>query len=320
MDSQVAVRGGALDVSKRRKRGSLSGMRRKETIAGYLFLLPNLVGFLTFSVFPIAAALFLTFTDWDLSSTLKLSGLANFSTMLNDELFGRALFNTFYFTFVSVPTAVFIAFWLAVLINRKMRGVLFFRLIYFAPHLTLMVAAAMIWAWIYQPEFGLINYLLSLIGIQGPRWLFDSQWAMLAIIIMSNWKAVGYSMLIFLAGLQGVPEDLYEAAIVDGATSWQRLRHITIPLLSPTTFFVVTTSLIGSLQGFNQFYIMTAGGPAFSTTSLVLYIYNNAFMYFKMGYAASMAAILFLCILIITLIQWKVAQSWVYGFETQKSR
>ena len=300
---------------RRRKAGGLSGLRRKEAAAGYLFLLPNFLGFLTFSIFPIAVAIALTFTDWDLASTPRFAGLSNFSRMMSDDLFRKTLLNTFYYAFVAVSTGVFIAFWLALLINRKMRGVLIFRVVYFLPHVTLMVAAAIVWAWIYHPEFGLINYLLSRVGIQGPRWLFDSRWAMPAIIIMSNWRGIGYAMLIFLAGLQGVPEELYEAATIDGASGWQRLRHITVPLLSPTTFFVLTTSLIGAFQGFDQFYIMTQGGPAFSTTTLVLYIFNNAFQYFKMGYAASMAAVLFLCILMVTLIQWRAGKIWVHGFE-----
>lgn len=295
--------------------GKFSDMRRKEALAGYLFLLPNLLGFLTFSIFPIVAAIALTFSEWDLASSPTFSGLDNFWQMAGDDLFWRALRNTFYYAGVAVPTGVFIAFWLALLVNRPMRGVFVFRLIYFLPHVTLTVAAAIVWAWIYHPEFGLINYLLSMLGIQGPNWLFNSNWAMPAIIIMSNWKGVGYAMLIFLAGLQGIPAELYEAAIMDGANSRQQLRYITVPMLSPTTFFVLTTSFIGAFQGFDQFYIMTQGGPAFSTTTLVLYIFNNGFQYFKMGYAGSMATVLFLCILAVTLLQWRVAKSWVHGFN-----
>lgn len=320
MGSQVVVREGSRsEVVKSRKRGSLSGLRRSEAIAGYLFLLPNLLGFVTFSLFPFAAALVLAFTHWDLGSTPELVGLVNFSKMMKDDLFRKTLLNTCYYTFVAVPTGVFVAFCLALLINRKMRGVLMFRFTYFVPHVTLTVAAAIIWQWIYQPEFGLINYLLSLIGIEGPRWLYDSRWAMPAIIIMSNWHGIGTAMLIFLAGLQGIPAELYEAAIVDGASGWQQLTRITIPLISPATFFVLTTSFIGAFQGFDQFYIMTQGGPAFSTTTLVLYIFNNGFQYFKMGYASGMAAVLFLCILAFTTIQWWVARSWVYGFEVEQA-
>jgi len=300
-------------VATPHRRRHWSGLAKRRAVNGYLFLLPNLLGFLTFSVFPIGAALYLTFTNWDLASTPKFTGLANFAQMVDDWIFWKALVNTFYFAFVSVGIGLIIAFFLALLINRKMRGVLIFRLIYFLPQLTLMVAAAIVWLWIYHPEFGLVNHLLGLLGIEGPRWLTDSRWAMPAIIIMSNWKGIGYAMLIFLAGLQGIPEELYEAAVVDGANWFQQLTHITIPMVSPTTFFVLTTSLIGAFQGFDQFYIMTKGGPAFATTTLVLYIFNNGFQFFEMGYATSMAAVLFLCILAMTLVQWRGAQLWVYS-------
>lgn len=293
----------------------LSGLRRQEEIAGFLFILPNLLGFLVFLVFPILSAIYLTFTHWDLGSAPVFNGLANFRALINDDIFRKAFGNTFYYAFVAVPTGVFLAFLLALGVNRPMRGVFAFRLIYFLPHVTLTVAAAIVWAWIYHPEFGLINYLLDLIlKIEGPNWLFNSKSAMPALIIMSNWKGIGYAMLIFLAGLQGVPQELYEAAIMDGANGWYRLLKITIPMLSPTTFFVLTTSFIGAFQGFDAFYIMTQGGPSFATTTLVLHIFNNGFTYFKMGYASSMAFVLFLCILAITLVQWISARTWVFGF------
>jgi multiple sugar transport system permease protein len=301
-------------VAKRGGFGSLTGLRKKEALTGYLFLVPNLIGFLTFNVVPIGAAILLAFSEWDLASTPKFTGLGNFAIMVQDDLFWKTLGNTFYYAFVAVPTGVLAAFFLALLINRKMRGVLAFRVVYFLPHVTLSVAAALIWAWIYHPDFGLINYLLGMIGIQGPSWLFDSRWAMPAVIIMSNWRGIGYAMLVFLAGLQGIPYELYEAATIDGASGWQQLLHVTVPMLSPTTFFILTTSLIGGFQAFDQFYVMTQGGPAFSTTPIVLYTYNNAFQYFKMGYAASMAAVLFLCIFVITRVQWRLARTWVYGF------
>lgn len=292
----------------------VSGLRRQEEVAGFLFILPNFIGFLVFLVFPILSAVYLTFTDWDLGAAPVFNGLENFRAMINDDIFRKAFGNTFYYTFVAVPTGVFLAFCLALGVNRPMRGVFAFRLIYFLPHVTLTVAAAIVWAWIYHPEFGLVNYLLGLMNIQGPNWLFNSKSAMPALIIMSNWKGIGYAMLIFLAGLQGIPQELYEAAIMDGANGWYRLLKITIPMLSPTTFFVLTTSFIGAFQGFDQFYIMTQGGPSFATTTLVLHIFNNGFSYFKMGYASAMAFVLFLCILLITLVQWTSARTWVHGF------
>ncbi len=296
-------------------RRGLTGRQRRNLIAGYAFLIPNLLGVLAFSLFPIATTVYLTFTTWDLAARPQFNGLRNFVLMAEDALFWKTLGNTVYYTFGAVPIAVFLAFWLALLLDRKMRGVLSFRVIYFLPHVTLTVAASIIWAWIFQPEFGLINYTLSKLNIDGPYWLTDSRWAMPSIIVMSNWKGVGYAMLIFLAGLQGIPAELLDAATVDGANGWRRLRYVKIPLLTPTIFFILTTSFIGAFQAFDQFMIMTRGGPAFSTTPLVLYIYQNGFAYFKMGYATSMATILFLCILAITLFQWSMARRWVYGFD-----
>lgn len=296
-------------------RRGMTGRRRRNLIAGYAFLIPNLVGVLVFSLFPIVTTLYLTFTEWDLSSAPRFTGLRNFVAMAQDDLFWKTIGNTFYYTFVAVPVAVFLAFWLALLLDRKMKGVLSFRVIYFLPHVTLTVAASIIWAWIFQPEYGLINYALSYVNIDGPYWLTDSRWAMISIIIMSNWKGIGYAMLIFLAGLQGIPPELLDAATVDGATPWRKLRHVKIPLLTPTIFFVLTTSFIGAFQAFDQFMIMTQGGPAFATTPLVLYIYQKGFNQFHMGYATSMATILFLCILAFTLFQWRIANRWVYGFD-----
>ena len=259
------------------------GVRRNETIAGYLFLLPNFLGFLVFSLFPILASFALTLTDWNLIGERKFVGLDNFRRLLSDELFWKTARNTFYYTVAAVPAGVFIAFWLALLLNRQMRGVVFFRTIFFLPHVTLTVAIALVWAWIYHPELGLLNFGLSLVGIDGPRWLQSTAWAMPAVVIMSNWKGIGYAMLVFLAGLQAIPQDLVEAATVDGASWFQRLRHIVVPLLAPTTFFILVTSFIGAMQAFDQFYVMTEGGPAYSTTPLVMHVFHNGFQWFRMG-------------------------------------
>jgi multiple sugar transport system permease protein len=297
-------------------RSAFTGLRREETIAGYLFLLPNLLGFVIFFLAPILFAFYIMLTDWSLSNDPQFVGLQNFETMVNDRLFWKSLKNSFYYTFVAVPSGIFIAFWLAIALNRKIRGIIFFRTIYFLPQITLTVAAATVWRWIYQPELGLLNYILGLIGIDGPNWIHHSDWAMPAVIIMSNWQGVGFAMLILLAGLQGVPEEFYEAASIDGASSWQRMRYVTLPMLSPALFFVVVTSLIGAFQAFDQFFVLTQGGPADATTPLTLYIFNNAFKFFKMGYGAALAAALFVIILIITIIQWQLAKRWVFGFES----
>ncbi len=297
-------------------RHAFTGLRREETISGYLFILPNFLGFALFTLFPIIFAFAMTFTDWDLSQTRSFIGLQNYAKLVNDHLFWKTLGNTMYYTFVAVPTGVFAAFILALLMNRKMKGVIIFRTLYFLPQVTLVVATALVWNWIYHPELGLLNYALRSIGLPGANWLHSTKWAMPAVILTSNWMGIAPAILTLLAGLQGVPQEFYEAAEIDGASGFQQLLRITIPLLSPTIFFVVVTSLIGALQAFSQFFVMTQGGPAFATTPLVLYIFDNAFEFFNMGYGATLAAVLFLVIMVITIIQWKVADSWVYGFES----
>ena len=296
-------------------RHAFTGLRREETIAGYLFLAPNFIGFIIFMLFPILFAFYIMLTDWKLANDPQFIGLKNFETMLNDRIFWKSLGNSFYYTFIAVPTGIFIAFWLALALNRKMRGIIFFRTVYFLPQITLTVAAATVWRWIYQPEIGLINHILEIFGIEGPKWIHNTRWAMPSVIIMSNWQGIGFAMLILLAGLQGIPEEYYEAASIDGASGWQRMRFVTLPMLTPALFFVVVTSLIGAFQAFDQFYVLTEGGPAQATTPLTLYIFQNAFRFFKMGYGAALAAVLFVIILIITVIQWQLARRWVIGFN-----
>jgi len=310
-------------ASTRQKRGAIedfkrafTGLRRGETIAGYLFLAPNFIGFIIFLLFPICFAFLIMLTDWSLAKPPAFVGLENFETMVNDRLFWKSLGNSFYYTFVAVPTGIFIAFWLALALNRKMRGIIFFRTIYFLPQITLTVAAATIWRWIYQPEIGMINHMLDWFGIDGPKWIHDTKWAMPSVIIMSNWQGIGFAMLILLAGLQGIPEEYYEAASIDGASGWQRMRYVTLPMLTPALFFVVVTSLIGAFQSFDQFFVLTQGGPAHATTPLTLYIFQNAFTFFKMGYGAALASVVFVIILIITIVQWRLARRWVIGFES----
>ncbi len=285
---------------------------QKEKFAGIGFLSPNLIGFIIFSLLPIIASFFLTFTRWNLATNPQFVGLTNFINLLEDELFWKYLWNTFYYAIGTIPLTIILAFFLAYLLNRKIHGVVFFRTLYFLPSVTLLVAIAIVWSWLYNADFGLFNYFLGKLGITGPRWLQSKDWAMPAIIIMGIWKGVGYSMLIFLAGLQNIPEKYYEAAEIDGATWWHKITHITIPLISPTTFFVLVTTTIGAIQGFDQFYIMTRGGPSGATTTLVYYIFQNAFEWFKMGYAATIAMMLFIIVLILTLLQWRYANKWVY--------
>jgi len=278
---------------------------RAEARAGYLFLLPNFLGFALFSLIPIIACVALTFTEWNLIMPPEFTGIANYARLVTDELFWKTLGNSVIYTVGAVPVAIFIAFWLALLLNRRMRGVKIFRTIYFLPYVTLTVAIAIVWSWIYNPDLGLFNYLLGLVGVAGPDWLQDPNWAMFSIIVMSNWKGIGYPMLIFLAALQGVPEEYYESARIDGANWLQRIRHVTVPSVAPATFYVVVVSFIGAMQGFDQFYVMTGGGPAYATTTIVMYIYQNGFQWFDMGYAATLAVALFLLISVVTAVLWR---------------
>jgi multiple sugar transport system permease protein len=287
-----------------RRRSTRQG--RQEARAGYLFLLPNFLGFLAFSLLPIAACLALTFTKWNLILPPKFSGGKNYSQLVSDALFWKTLGNTAYYTVGAVPVAVFLAFWLALLLNRGFRGTKFFRTIYFLPYVTLTVAIAIVWSWIYNPDLGILNYALGLVGIDGPAWLQDPGWAMPAVIIMSDWQGIGYPLLIFLAALQGVPEEFYESAMLDGASWLQRVRHITVPTIAPATFYIVVISFIGAMQGFDQFYVMTQGGPAYATTTIVMYIYQQGFQWFNMGYAATLAVVLFAIIAVITAVMWRV--------------
>jgi multiple sugar transport system permease protein len=281
-----------------------------DTFWGFIFLLPNLLGFLAFILGPVVASLALSFASWDLLTPIKWVGIGNYRDLFTDEVFWKVLWNTVYYTLGTVPLGIAISLFLAIALNQKIRGIELFRGIYFLPVISSTVAVAVVWQWLYNPEFGLINHLLHLIGIRGPNWLTSTTWAMPAVIITSIWKNLGFNMLLFLAGLQGIPEHFYEAAKIDGANWWQRFRHVTIPLLSSTTLFVVVMSIISSFQVFDQIYIMTAGGPARSTSVLVHYLYQNAFQYFKMGRASAIAYVLFFMVFIITVIQLRFSKKW----------
>ena len=221
--------------------------------------------------------------------------------------------NTFAFVGMAVPLSVGSALALALLVNTGLRGITVFRTAYFLPVVSSMIAVALVWSWILNPQYGLLNYLLRvLFGVQGPAWLDDTAWALPAMVIVTVWKGLGYSMVIFLAGLQNIPADLYHAATIDGAGAWKRFRHITLPLLSPTTFFVLVITLINSFQVFEQTYVLTKGGPANSTVTLSYYVYQNAFQFFQMGKAAAVAYVLFAFLFILTLIQFRVQKRWVF--------
>lgn len=276
-----------------------------------IFLMPNFLGFLVFTLFAILASFALTFTHWDLLSPAKWAGLENYRELLQDPTFIKVFWNTLRFTFISVPVGVAISLLLAMALNQKIAAVKVCRAAYFLPVILSSVAVAIAWQWLYNPSFGMLNYILGLFGIKGPPWLSSTSWAMPAIIIASIWRDVGFNMMLFLAGLQGIPDVYYEAAEIDGANWWAKFRHITIPGLSPTTFFVMVITVISSFQMFDLVFVMTGGGPARATSVLVHYLYQNAFQYFSMGYASAIAYVLFFLVLIITFIQVVYARRWV---------
>ncbi len=288
--------------------------RRKvsEAWLAYLFLLPTLFGLLFFSLGPVIAGFLISFTNWNIFLAPQWIGLDNYQTLLTQDLPRKVFSNTLYYTLVNVPLNMIVALGMALLLNLRLRGVSFYRAVYFLPVVSSTVAASLIWTWLYSPNFGPINYFLGEIGIKGPPWLASTTWAMPAVIIMSVWKGFGTNMLIFLAGLQGIPQELIEASMIDGANRWQRFWRITWPLLTPTTFFVLVISCIASFQVFEQVFVMTEGGPAYATSVMGLFIYLNAFRYNNMGYAASAAYILFALILAITLAQLKLQRRWTH--------
>jgi multiple sugar transport system permease protein len=254
----------------------------------------------------------MSFTDFDIYglasfSNVRFTGFKNYAELLDDQLFWTALKNTFYFVFAAGPLSVGVSLGAALILNSKLikfKGL--FRLVYFIPVVTTLVAVAVVWRFIYHPKFGLLNYFLSFFGVSEIDWLGDPNWAMPAIILMSVWKNFGYNMIIFIAGLQNIPDHLYEAAEMEGANGWQKFKSITIPMLAPTTLFISIITMIGFFQLFAEPYVMTQGGPLDSTLSIVLYMYREGFQWWNMGYAASIAFVLFVIILIGTIVQMRL--------------
>lgn len=276
---------------------------RSKYLALAVLLLPSLAGMVVFLMAPVLSSLVLSFSQWDLIGEINWVGLDNYFTALADPAVLGALRNTLVFILGYLPAVVLIALGLALLLNRRIRGRVVFRAIYFVPVVTSWVAVSLIWKWLLNPQYGLVNFALGAVGIKGPGWLFDPAWAMTGVILTSVWKDIGFVTVIYLAGLQDIPEPLYEAAALDGATAWQRFWSITFPMLAPTTFFVTTISLISSFQVFDQVWIMTQGGPAGATSVMVELIYKNAFSYYKMGYASAISWVLFALIFAVTIAQ-----------------
>lgn len=276
------------------------------------FLLPALLPLLIFRVLPMIASVGVSLTEWNLLRPPVLVGLDNYLGLLSDKNFHRALVNTLYYMVGYLPLVLGGALATAVLLNSKLKGSSFFRGVYFLPVVTSWVVVALLWKWLLSPEGGMVNYLLSLVGIDGPGWWTDRAWAMPSIILASAWKDLGFSMLILLAGLQNIPEHLYEAARIDGAGRWQRLRYITLPLLTPFIFFAMVLAMIGAFQVFDQVWIMTEGGPAGATTVVMEQVVKNAFKYGLMGEASAMSWVLFAIILSFTVVQLRAQKRWVH--------
>ncbi len=288
---------------------------KQSTMAAYIFLTPALSAIFIFFFLPVVAAFLISFTDFDIYTlgdigTLRFIGLQNYFELFKDPLFFTALKNTFYFVILAGPLSIAVSLSAALLLNSKLvKFKSIFRLSYFIPVVTTLVAVAIVWRFIYHPKFGILNYVLSLIGISQIDWLGEPSLAMPAIVLMSVWKNFGYNMIIFIAGLQNIPEDLYEAASIEGAGPWQKFKSITLPMLAPTTVFISIITMIGYFQLFAEPYIMTQGGPLNSTLSIVQYMYQEGFRWWNMGYSASIAFILFFIIMVGTVIQLKVQKS-----------
>jgi multiple sugar transport system permease protein len=308
---RVAVRPVAGEPAARSSPRRGLTMSRRQALWCYVFIAPAVLGLVLFSVGPMLASLGLSFTSYDMLTNPVWIGGQNYSALFADPIFRKALSVTLIYGVVSVPATMILALVLAILLNSKLPGLKFFRSAYYLPSVISGVAVAMVWKWMFNGEYGLINSALAKIGINGPAWLTDEQWALRALIFMSLW-GFGGTMLIYLAGLQGVPKELYEAAKVDGASTFRQHLHVTVPMLSSVTFFNLIMGIINSLQVFAEPFVLTQGGPNNSTLLLSVYLYQNAFQYLKMGYASAIAWVAFAIIMVLTLLVFRSMPMWVH--------
>ena len=299
-------------------RASVSGLRRREAIEGYLFMAPAVLGFILFTFFPMLASLVLSFTEYDLLSAPRWIGLGNYVEMLRDPFFWKSLRVTTTYAAVGLPLGLVAALAVAMLMNQNVPGITLWRTVYVLPSVIAGASVAILWRWIFNPEFGLLNTLLSYVGIEGPHWLGSTTWALPSLILMGLW-GIGGSMLVYLAGLQGIPTELYEAVEIDGGNAVTKFRHVTLPMLSPVILFNLVVGLIGAFQYFTEAYILTKGGPENSTLFYMLYLYRNAFNYFKMGYASALAWTLFMLVLILTIAVFRTTPMWVH-YEGERGK
>jgi len=317
----VGVKEQAMNTSGRLEAATVaSRMRRRrrarsDTLAAYAFLAPNMVGFLIFTLGPLLASVAVSFFDWQLSVSSAppaFIGFGNYVKILTqDPVFYTVVGNTLVYVVVYVSLNIVISLGIALWLSTLSRWRNFFRILFFIPVMAPLVGVSLVWALMYD-QHGVINWVFSLFHLPGPGWIASTQWAMPAIILLSVWQGFGYNMLVFSAGLQGIPQMYYEAAAIDGANAWRRFWHITLPQMSPSLFFGIVLTIISSLQVFDQAYVLTSGGPGNATTTLVLYLFQNGFQYFHMGYASAIAWVLFIMIMLVTAIQFIAQKRWVY--------
>lgn len=294
----------------------LTPRQRSEAWTFYLWIAPWLIGFLIFLAWPLIQSLYLSFTDFRILNTPRFTGLDNVNRLLNDPIFRKSLRVTTLYVLGAAPLGNVIALFVAMLLAQKLRGVNWWRTIYFMPSVAAGVAIAVMWSFIFNPDFGLFNTILSWFGIKGPGWITSEDWALPAIIIMAWWGGIGGQMVIYLAGLKGIPQVLYESAEIDGAGGWSKFWNITIPMLSPTIFFNIIVGIIGAFQVFDPAYVLTDGGPNNATRTYIFNLYEQAFIFTNMGYASLLAWVLFIIILILTLITFQISRNRVY-YETE---
>lgn len=292
------------------------GLRHREAIAGYLFLLPWIIGIIAFIAGPMVTSGYLSFTRYDIVNDPEWIGLKNFNDIFTrDRLFWPSMMLTFKYALILVPFSLLGSLLAAICLNQGLKGTALYRTFFFLPHLTPIVAAAVLWAWLFNPDVGPINHMLrDVFGVDNPPgWFRDRDWAFWGLVIMAMWTAIGgNSMLIFLAGLQGVPQELYEAASIDGAGTLTKFWNVTLPMLTPTIFFNTVLGIIGALKVFAAAFVATEGGPAYATWFYALHIYTRAFRYFEMGYASALAWIFFFIMFVFTYVQFQASKRWVY--------
>ena len=295
---------------------TLKGMRRREERMAWLFIAPVVLGILVFQFYPVLFSLYASFTSWDLISAPRWIGTSNYvSLVTSDRFFFKSLFTTARYTLGVVLPSMAISLFFASLLNQSIRFKHLYRAIYFVPVVAPTVALALLWGWLYEPNFGIFNAVLRVVGIHGPAWLGTTRWALPSVIIMAIWAGLGFQIVIFLAGLQAVPQEYYEASAIDGANSLQKFRHITLPLLSPVTFFILVTGMIGTFQDFSLVWVLTGGGPANSTQLIVMYLYGLAFRLQRMGLASAVAYSVFIVIVGLTILNFIFSKKWVFNEE-----